>query len=42
MSNENYQFHVAKYLYHSIKLRDHFVKMDSESVWEEQIVYVLC
>ena len=30
MSNENYQFHVAKYLYHSI--RDHFVKMDSESV----------
>ena len=32
MSNENYQFHVAKYLYHSIKLRDHFAKMDSESV----------
>ena len=32
MSNENYQFHVAKYLYHSIKVRDHFVKMDSESV----------
>ena len=32
MSNENYQFHVAKYLHHSIKLRDHFVNMDSESV----------
>ena len=26
---------IAKYLYHSIKFRDNFVKMDSESVWEE-------